>query len=87
MCGSRARCDTCCVLARRDTELAAGLGVAVALIGIELVSAQITQLISNSAMSPHQVGFLSGLSMFSPVQALLSIGQHLVKRPAGLTPA
>jgi len=43
---------------RRDAELAAGLGVAVGLIGIEMV------------------GFLSGLSMFSPGQALLSIGLH-----------
>lgn len=43
---------------RRDTELAAGLGVAVGLIGIELA------------------GFLSGISMFSPVQSLLSIGLH-----------
>eukprot|EP00090_Calanus_glacialis_P020264 TRINITY_DN31182_c0_g1_i1.p1 TRINITY_DN31182_c0_g1~~TRINITY_DN31182_c0_g1_i1.p1 ORF type:complete len:140 (-),score=35.89 TRINITY_DN31182_c0_g1_i1:75-494(-) len=44
--------------ARKDTELAAGLGVAIGLMAIEMV------------------GFLSGLSMFSPVQSLLSIALH-----------
>merc|ERR1712013_572438 len=43
---------------RKDTELAAGLGVAIGLMAIEVI------------------GFLSGLSMFSPIQSLLSIALH-----------
>ena len=45
-------------LTRKDTELAAGLGVTIALLAIEMI------------------GFLSGLTMFSPLQSLLSIGTH-----------
>ena len=45
-------------LTRKDTELAAGLGVTIALLGIEMI------------------GFMSGLTMFSPLQSLLSIGTH-----------
>ena len=45
-------------LSRKDTELAAGLGVTIALLAIEMI------------------GFLSGLTMFSPLQSLLSIGTH-----------
>jgi len=43
---------------RKDTELAAGLGVTIGLLAIEML------------------GFLSGLSMFSAVQSLLSISLH-----------
>lgn len=45
-------------LQRKDTELAAGLGVTIALLAIEMI------------------GFLTGLSMFSPIQSLLSITLH-----------
>jgi len=44
--------------ARKDTELAAGLGVAIGLMVIELI------------------GFLSGITMFVPLAALLSILAH-----------
>ncbi|XP_023344059.1 transmembrane protein 107 isoform X1 [Eurytemora carolleeae] len=43
---------------RKETELTAGLGVAIGLMGIEMI------------------GFLAGLSMFSPTQALVSICSH-----------
>ena len=65
---------------RKDTELAAGLGVAIGLMAIELVSVLPTHSFSYSHRdnSPPtlQVGFLSGITMFSPVQSLLSIGAH-----------
>merc|ERR1711915_974977 len=46
------------MLAKKDMELTAGLGVALGLIAIEMI------------------GFLFGLSMFSPTQALVSICSH-----------
>ena len=65
---------------RKDTELAAGLGVTIGLLAIEMVWEQdiqnIFKLYSLIAILYTQLGFLSGLSMFSAVQSLLSISLH-----------